>query len=89
MDNGNADTAIFSDKGVFDKYTNVGKRWVATTTISKSVRGTTNTTALTLSRILLLYLDNDVEDVDDEEEDNNLILSPPTMVNVLEERTLL
>lgn len=39
---------------------------------------------LTLSRILLLYLDDDTDEVDDEEKDDNLILSPPTMVNGLE-----
>ena len=84
MGNGNAAKTKFLDKDVPDKYTNDVKRWLATTTSSKSVRGTSNTTTLTLFRILLLYLDNDAEEVDEEVEDDNKILSPPTMVNGLE-----
>ena len=49
---------------------------------------TSNTTSLTLFKILLLYLDNDAEEVDDEEEDDNLILSPPTMITGLKGRSL-
>ena len=88
MGNGDADITKFSDKGMPDKYTNIGKRWVAATTSSKSARGMSNTTTLTLSRILLLYLDDNAEEVDDEEEDDNLIPLPPTMVNGLEGRAL-
>ena len=88
MGNGNADTTKFPDKGVPNKNTNDGERWLATTTSSKSARGTSNTTTLTLSRILLLYLDIDTEEIDEEKEDDNLILSPPIMVNGLEWRTL-
>ena len=88
MGNRNAGTTKCLDEGVPDKYTNVGKRWVTTTTSWKSARVTSNTTSLTLFKILLLYLDNDAEEVDDEEEDDNLILSPPTMITGLKGRSL-
>ena len=88
MGNRNAGTTKCLDEGVPDKYTNIGKRWVTTTTSWKSARVTSNTTSLTLFKILLLYLDNDAEEIDDEEEGDNLITSPPLMVDRLKERVL-
>ena len=46
MDNRNAGTTKCLDEGVPDKNTNVGKRWVATTTSWKSARVTSNSTCL-------------------------------------------
>ena len=38
-----------------------------------------NTTMSTLFRILFIFLDDDVEEIDNEEEADNLNLSSPTM----------
>ena len=45
------------------------------------MRGTSNITTSTLSRILFTFLDNDAVEIDDEEEDGNLIMSSQKMVN--------
>ena len=46
-----------------------------------------NTTMSTLFRIFI-FLDDVDEDIDDDEENDNLFLSSPTMVNGLEGRVL-
>ena len=57
MVNGDVDITKFPDKGMPNKYTNVSKRWVVTTS-SKSVKGTSNTATSTLTIILLLFQDD-------------------------------
>ena len=79
-----ADTTKFPDEGIPYKYTNAGIRWVSATISSKLARRASNTTTLTLSRILFTFLDDDAEEIDDEEDNANIILSSQTMVIGLE-----
>ena len=57
MVNGDVDITKFPDRGMPNKYTNVCKRWVVTTS-SKLVRGTSNTATSTLTIMMLLFLDD-------------------------------